>query len=163
MPAKKLPLCMLGNHYNYVDYITEFDRLYHQSPVIDVLGRTVLFPPYSYAHVCLKPRPHEGGFVSVQASWQQVRADRIGWILAALCDPDEIRPNHQFRGKQSYMLQVEPQVNGPASLESFYVSVEPEPKSNRVVFLTAYPITVSYWRDARRGGKAIYKRKNAAL
>ncbi|WP_165232723.1 hypothetical protein [Aquisphaera insulae] len=158
MPGKRLPLHKLGDHSAYGEYIELFRRTCLGKPIVDPLGREVEFPPYAYAHICLKPRPHEAGYVSVEASWQADRAERIGWIEVALRDPDEIRPNHQFRSSrnQAYLLTVEPDVPEARTTEFFYVTVQPE--GAKVVFLSAFPVDHRYWRDARKGGKALYRR-----
>lgn len=163
MPAKQLPLIELGDHGNFDLYRARFAQIYDATKVVDPLGRQLYLPPNACEHILLKPRSWEPGFVSVAASWQQARAERMGWLLEAVRDPDEIRPNHQYpkSGKQAYLLNVLPATSIRLPAEFFYVSVQPERVASgefQVVLLSAYPISYSYWRDARKGGKPLYKR-----
>jgi aspartyl/asparaginyl beta-hydroxylase (cupin superfamily) len=122
MPAKQMPLIQLGNHLNYKDYQDKFNQLYDTPSIVDPLNRHLYLPPNSCEHFCLKPRSWEPGFVSVAASWQQIRAERIGWLLEAVRDPDEIRPNHQFSNsnKQAYLLNIIPELPHPQTVEFYY-------------------------------------------
>lgn len=163
MPAKRLPLIQLGDHTQYHIYQQKFAETYADCKVIDPLGRRLYLPPNSCEHFCLKPRTWEPDFVSVVASWQQIRAERITWLLEAIRDPDEIRPNHQYpnSGKQAYLLDVIADTPPPVAAEHFYVTVQPEEAADgvaQIVFLSAYCVDHKYWREARKGGKALYKR-----
>ena len=163
MPAKQLPLIQLGDHANYDLYQAKFAEIFGATTVVDPLGRHLYLPPNACEHICLKPRTSDPGFVSIIASWQQPRAERMGWIVEAIRDPDEIRPNHQYpkSGKEAYLLNVMPTGPAPLLAEFFYVTVQVErvlTDKFRVILLSAFPISSGYWRDARRGGKPLYKR-----
>lgn len=163
MPAKLLALHELGDHANYDRYRDAFAAIYGTDIIRDPLGRQLYLPPNSCEHVCLKPRSWEPGFISIAESWQQARAERIGWILEAIRDPDEIRPNHHFpqSGKQAYLLNVIPDVQTPMPAEHFYVTVRQERTADggsQITFLSAFCVDHQYWREARKGGKALYKR-----
>ncbi len=163
MPAKLLPLIQLGDHTCYGLYQAKFVDIYEGKSIVDPLGRKLFLPPNACEHVCLKPRSWEPDFVSIELSWQQDGAERLGWIIDAIQDPDEIRPNHQYpkSGKEAYLLNVLPATTTRMRAEFFYVSVQPEKAASevvQVVLLSAYSIPHKYWRDARRGGKPLYAR-----
>src|SRR3954453_8330984 len=108
MPIKRLPLLRLGGEEAFEAYRIEFDRLYRSSPVRDVLGRLVHFPPQACRHVCFKPAEEDPYSRLPRETWSQDRAERIPWILAALADPGtEVRPNIQRPDRYSYILVVE--------------------------------------------------------
>jgi hypothetical protein len=163
MPAKPLPLIQLGDHTKYDPYREKFAEIYDAATVADPLGRQLYLPPNAFEHVVLKPRSFERGFVSIAASWQQERAERLGWIISAIVDPDEIRPDHQYpkSGKEAYLLNVLPVATTRMPAEFYYVPVQTEKVSQtetRIILLSAYRIPRKYWLDARRGGKPLYVR-----
>jgi hypothetical protein len=172
MAARQLPLLQLGDHTQYAAYQQKFIEIYQDQRFVDPLGHTLYLPPNSCEHFCLKPRSYEPGFRSIRESWQQLRAERIGWLAETFQDPDEIRPNHQYKKQDSnrppefrrraYLTIVIPSLPAPQKPEYFYVSVKPERQADgsiRMVFLTAYPVPIQYWKDARKGGKPLYHRQ----
>jgi hypothetical protein len=139
--------------------------------LVDPLGQRLYLPPNSCEHYCLKPRSWEPGFRSIQETWQQARAERIGWLIEAFQDPDEIRPNHQSKErdqsqspelrKRAYLTLIIPSPPASQRTDYFYISVQPERLIDgeiRMVFLTAWPVPLQYWKDARKGGKPLYRR-----
>jgi hypothetical protein len=141
----------LGGEKEFAAYQEIFSRLYHSGPIIDVLGRTVIFPNSACRHVCFV-RDHKDRTNKNRVLWDQERAEHIGWIYVALTDPTEVRWNHQNPKNQAYLLGFPS--NNPRPMRRYYVSVEPK-ESQKVLFLTAYPILQKYWDDARntQGGK----------
>ena len=101
----------------------------------------------------------DGTGSAARTEWIQERADRIRWIHTALTDPDEIRGNHQFKGREAYLLEVRPDNIAYKQTEFYYVSVKPEPSKGCVIFLTGYPVKISYWKDARQGTNVFYRRR----
>ena len=171
MPIKQLPLIQLGDHTQYHAYKQKFSEIYGDRELTDPLGHCLYLPPNSCEHFCLKPRSWEPGFRSIQDSWQQIRAERIGWLAEVYQDPDEIRPNHQSKErdqnqspelrKRAYLSIIIPSPPAPQKSDYFYISVQPEKLKYgkiRMVFLTALPVPLQYWKDARKGGKSLYVR-----
>jgi len=157
MPVKRLPLLQLGGEESFCLYQSVFDQLYGVDDIYDAKNRLVYFPPNMCRHVCF----HEDESASdpaIRCLWDQTRAESLEWAYTALTDPDEIRPNHQFRGNEAYLLEVLPDQIVAKYPTYYYVSVRPEPKKDRVVFLTGYPVPYSYWKAARRDNTPIYRR-----
>src|SRR5438128_2282104 len=139
MPIQRPPMLRLGGEEAFGAYQREFDRLYCSSPLTDVLGHRVQFPPQACRHVCFKPVEEDPYSRLPRQDWAQERAERIPWIGAALAAPGtEVRPNIQRPDRYSYILVVEADLTAGWPQEYFGVVTEPVGPGT-VEFVTAFP------------------------
>ena len=139
------------------DYEAAFDQLYRSGPVIDILGRRVIFPKYACKHVCFKGSDNDRYGKSPRTIWDQERADYTPLILPALTDPKtEVRPDHQNKRNYAYLFIISIDTENGLTLVRYYVVVSPGQRNEEVVFNTAYPVNKKYWDAARRGGPTLY-------
>lgn len=136
----------LGGEDKFGEYQKVFSRLYFSKPVTDVLRRMVVFPGNACRHICFES-DYEDRTNKDRVVWNQERAEHIGWIHLALTAPTEIRWNHQNPLNQAYLLGF-PTNNPVRPIKRYYVSVKPK-GPEKVVFLTAFPISQAYWDAAR--------------
>jgi hypothetical protein len=155
VPVQRPPLLRLGGEADYAEYEAEFDRLFRVSPVSDILGRRVEFPPHACRHVCFKGEEADPYGRQPRRLWVEERAERIPWILTALQEPTEVRPSHQVAGREAYLLLVPCLPESGRQWERFGVFAEVA-ASGPVTFLTAYPLDENTWRKARGGGRRLY-------
>ena len=106
-------------------------------------------------HVCLKSSD-EVWNKGPREQWSQGRAERIRWILPALCDPYEVRPDRQLKpGDKTktriYLIRMDADLESGAPQEYYCVYTSVEGK-NLVRFQTAYPITREKWNNLRKIG-----------
>ena len=140
------PLLQFGGEDKFADYQAEFDRLFPEGRMIDVLGNEVIFTRDRCEHVCFKS--DDAVWNRGQRNvWSPERAERILWIAEVIANPDFIRIDRL--GIWAYMSQMErDKVNNlPGELYAVTMqvdSVKPG-KPGKVYFLTAHPITVARW------------------
>lgn len=148
MPINGLPPLELGGESHFWDY--ESWLLENVAcGLVDPLKRRIYVPPTTCMHICYKEVvPGEGDV------WSQERAECLGWLPSVLTRPDEIRPSHRLPGREVYFLTISNE-----TVYRYLAIVQPEPKNNTAVLITAYPSDKRYWDEARRGGTPLHRVK----
>ncbi len=137
-----LPLLKLGGQDRFQHYRKVFNDLYFPEKITDILGNRVVFEMSSCWHVCFKPGEEEGYNRAKRDAWSQIRAERIGWIGSALCDPStEVRPNSNATGRFTYLLIVEPEAD---ATQEYFVVITEQLEPGFVLFVTAFPANHKY-------------------
>ena len=99
------PLMQLGGHENYAAYAAEFAGMYGGQEITDPLGNIVTFGADACLHVCYHGASR---FWEDAGHWDQKRAERIGWIGAAIIAPNKIHPDKDYPKRRKYLLYLPP-------------------------------------------------------
>ena len=147
-----------GGHAEFEHYRTWFRGLYNdpERPVLDILGRRVLFDTYptldDCAHVCYGG---EAGHAYKAEHWRQDRAERIAWIEYALTQPNKIHPDATISTNEKYLLYVPPEMPEQEA-EYYMVIVRRLNNPKTVAFVTAYGISRKNYDEFEQVGPRIY-------
>ena len=156
MAVNRPPLLDLGGEESFAAYQAEFDRVYRNAEVVDVLGQRVLFRQSACWHVCFKPHDDSGYSTAARSIWSPERALRLLWILPALTDPGtEVRPNVSVAMRLSYLLIVS-SVPDQYLPQEYYVAITEPGAAGTATFVTAFPIDRDYWQRCRKAGRRLY-------
>ena len=140
----------------------EFKRLNGSAPIIDALGKEIVFPHDACRHICFKNEEGETDRNANRERWRSHRAAHIPWVSTILASPWEIRPN-KVRGRLSYFLQFPATAAGGYPAETIYFAiVESNPGTETATFVTAFPVEERrYWNEARKVGACLYPPEKA--
>jgi hypothetical protein len=138
-----------------------------RSGIVDALGRVVEFTfdlpsadRDSCRHICYTPPIDNENPYAPRLTWRPDRAVRSLWVVQALTNPWELRPNpHEGRyARYTYLLHYSAEDGiGP---EERYLAVATEThQPGRLAFVTAFPVTPEelwYWKKVRRAGAILH-------
>ena len=135
-------LIKFGGHQDFHKYQDCFRSLYcdTEKPIRDVMNRLVIFDDNpdldDCAHVCYGGTK---GYAYDPARWDELRAERIGWIYTALTAPTKVHPDKDGCGRHKYLLVMPPD-EGTEQLIEFYCVIVRVISKKAVAFITGYYI-----------------------